>query len=206
MSASILEIGRLTNGTSLPLTEYEEPYGDVLNTITIPFNVLWTEARAGITKLVHFSFKNLDDILGQAEVELSSGQHLLINSRIISVALGATQSQVQFPNNVMASVRHLESLRDGERSVCVWWDSRSVSWSQSGCSLLSSNSSHSQCRCDCLAPLAVMRSPAPAESDQSSSVPIVTLQIVTYIVAAISVLCVVLILVKVSSQPSPVPR
>ena len=200
MSASIMEIGRLTNGTTVPLSEYEEPYGDVHNTITIPFNVLWTEAKAGIAKLVHFSFKNLGQILGQAELELSSGQ-LLLNSRIISVAFGATQSQVQFPNSVMVSLRHLETLQEEERSVCVWWDSRSVSWSQAGCSLLSSNSSHSQCRCDSLAPLALMRRPAQAELDQASSLPIMTLQIVTYIVAAISVLCVVLILVKVSSQP-----
>ena len=35
MSASIMEIGRLTNGTTVPLSEYEEPYGDVHNTITI---------------------------------------------------------------------------------------------------------------------------------------------------------------------------
>merc|ERR1719499_2577914 len=41
-----------------------------------------------------------------------------------------------------------------------------------------------------------MRRPARAELDQASSLPIMTLQIVTYIVAAISVLCVVLILVK----------
>ena len=191
MSASIMEIGRLTNGTSLPLSQYEEPYGEVANTITIPFNVLWTEARAGITKILQFSFRNLEEILGQAEVELSE-EELSINSRIISAAFGPSRSQVQFPESLMASLRHLERLGEGERSVCVWWDSRLTSWSQAGCHLVSSNSSHSQCQCDSLAPLAVMRTRGPAYSSQSpTTVPIMTLQIVSSIVAAISVVCLV---------------
>ena len=204
MSASIMEIGRMTNGTSLPLSQYEEPYGEVANTITIPFNVLWTEARAGITKILQFSFSNLEDILAQAEVELSD-EELIINSRIISAAFGPSRSQVQFPESVTAELRHLERLSEGERSVCVWWDSRLTSWSQTGCHLVSSTSSQSQCQCDSLAPLAVMRTRGPAHSSQSSTVPIMTLQIVTYIVAAISVVCVVLILVKVSSLSSLSP-
>ena len=201
MSASIMEIGRLTNGTTLPLSEYEEPYGQVLNTITIPFNVLWTEARGGITKLLHFSFRNLEDILGQAEVEFSEQQQeeeqLLINSRIISAAFGASRSEVEFPDSLTVSLSHLSRLGPGERSVCVWWDSRLTAWSRAGCHLLSSSPSHSECSCHSLAPLAVLRTAAPAQSPQSSSLPILTLQIVTYIVAAISVVCVVLILVKV---------
>ena len=209
MSASIMEIGRLTNGTTLPLSQYEEPYGEVLNTITIPFNVLWTEARAGITKLLHFSFRNLEDILGQAEVEFSEEAEeegeLLINSRIISAAFGASRSEVEFPDSVLVSLRHLEVLGEGERSVCVWWDSRLTAWSRAGCHLLSSTSSHSQCSCHSLAPLAVLRTSGPAQSSHSSTVPIVTLQIVTYIVAAISVVCVVLILVKVSCPVSLSP-
>ena len=192
-----MEIGRLTNGTSLPLSQYEEPYGQITNTITIPFNVLWTEARAGITKILQFSFRNLEDILAQAEVDLSD-EELIINSRIISAAFGPSRSQIQFPDSVVAELSHLERLGEGERSVCVWWDSRLTAWSEAGCHLASQNSSHSQCRCDSLAPLAVMKTRGPAHSSQSSTVPIMTLQIVTYIVAAISVVCVVLILVKVS--------
>merc|ERR1712117_564121 len=72
MSASIMEIGRLTNGTKLPLTNYEEPYGSLDNSVILPFNVLWEEARNGITKMVHFSFRNVHEILGQAEVDFSN--------------------------------------------------------------------------------------------------------------------------------------
>ena len=196
-----MEIGRLTNGTSLPLSQYEEPYGEVANTITIPFNVLWTEARAGITKILQFSFRNLEEILGQAEVELSE-EELSINSRIISAAFGASRSEVEFPDSLTVSLSHLSRLGPGERSVCVWWDSRVTAWSRAGCHLLSSSPSHSECSCHSLAPLAVLRTASPAQSPQSSSLPILTLQIVTYIVAAISVVCVVLILVKVRTSLS----
>ena len=58
MSASIMEIGRLTNGTRLPVSAYEEPYGSLDNSITVPFTALWAEARDGVANLVHFSFPN----------------------------------------------------------------------------------------------------------------------------------------------------
>ena len=94
MSASIMEIGRLTNGTRLPVSAYEEPYGSLDNSITVPFTALWAEARDGVANLVHFSFRNLHQILGRAEVDSSlssqaaSRASLSVNSRVISGSLG----------------------------------------------------------------------------------------------------------------------
>ena len=85
-----MEIGRLDNGSRIPATDYEEPYGHLDNHITVPYNVLWQEARNGITKLVHFSYSSLHTILGQAEVELTnqydgvSRAEMTINSRVMT--------------------------------------------------------------------------------------------------------------------------
>ena len=93
-----MEIGRSTNGSQLPKEKYAEPFGQITDTINLPFNVLWEQARSGITKMVHFSFKNLHQILGQAEMEIvpQTGDNLLppsiprssmsLNSRIISAS------------------------------------------------------------------------------------------------------------------------
>ena len=209
MSASIMEIGRLTNGTKLPVTDYEEPYGSLDNSITIPFNVLWEEARAGITKTVHFSFRNLHEILGQAQVDHSNNQQsgvsrasMSINSRIISGSLGRGRAHhsLPFPHTVTVSLRHLAPVQDPASVLCVAWDTGLGAWTDSGCSLVTSNVEVSVCRCDTMSAFALMLAPSEdsVPHPQVSTVPIMTLQIVTYIVASISVLCVVLILVKVS--------
>ena len=70
MSVSIMEIGRSTNGSRLPLDSYVEPYGETGDHLALPFNVLWEQARSGITKFVHFSYKNLHQILGKADMEI----------------------------------------------------------------------------------------------------------------------------------------
>ena len=203
-----MEIGRLTNGTKLPLTDYEEPYGSLDNSISIPFNVLWEEARAGITKTVHFSFRNIHEILGQAQVDHSNNQQsgvsrasMSINSRVISGSLGRGRAhhQLPFPHTITVSLRHLAPVQDPASILCVAWDTGLGAWTDSGCSLVTSNVEASVCRCDTMTAFAVMLAPSPdsVPHPQVSAVPIMTLQIVTYIVAAISVLCVVLILVKV---------
>ena len=204
-----MEIGRLTNGTKLPVTDYEEPYGSLDNSISIPFNVLWEEARAGVAKTVHFSFRNLHEILGQAEVDHSNNQHgvsrasMSINSRVISGSFGRGRAgghQIPFPHTVEVSLRHLAPVTDPASILCVAWEPSLGAWTDEGCSLVTSGEAASVCRCDTMTAFALMLSPSPgsAHRPQVSSVPIMTLQIVTYIVAGISVLCVVLILVKVS--------
>ena len=220
MSASIMEIGRLTNGTKLPVTDYEEPYGSLDNSVIIPFNVLWEEARNGITKLVHFSFRNVHEILGQAEVDLSnqassnsllgvSRSSMSINSRVISASLGRGRAgqQIQFPHTIQVNLQHLTPVSADSAVVCVAWDYQVSAWTNSGCTLISTNKTNSVCRCNRMSAYTVMLTPHhndPAHIG-SPSVPIMTLQIVTYIVAAISVLCVVLILIKVS-KISPIPQ
>ena len=209
MSASIMEIGRLTNGTKLPGTDFEEPYGSLENFITIPFTVLWEEARAGVTKTVHFSFRNLHEILGQAQVDHSNNQQsgvsrasMSINSRVISGSLGRGRAHhsLPFPHTVTVSLRHLAPVQDPASVLCVAWDTGLGAWTDSGCSLVTSNVEVSVCKCDTMSAFALMLAPSEdsVPHPQVSTVPIMTLQIVTYIVASISVLCVVLILVKVS--------
>ena len=154
MSVSIMEIGRSTNGSQLPKEKYAEPFGQITDNIQLPFNVLWEQARSGITKMVHFSFKNLHQILGQAEMEIvpQTGDLLpasiprssmSLNSRIISASFGRGR-KIQFPGSVEISLRHLEEVdpRRPAHSVCAVWDPEQSAWSNIGCSFYESSHFH----------------------------------------------------------------
>ena len=211
MSVSIMEIGRSTNGSQLPKEKYAEPFGQITDNVNLPFNVLWEQARSGITKMVHFSFKNLHQILGQAEMEIvpQTGDLLpasiprssmSLNSRIISASFGRGR-KIQFPGSVEISLQHLEEVdpRRPAHSVCAVWDPEQSAWSNMGCTLASSNATDSVCRCSRMGYTTLITAPNADGPSSPTTLPVMTLQIVTYIVAAISVLCVLLILVKVSS-------
>ena len=87
-------------------------------------------------------------------------------------------------------------------SVCVVLDPEQTAWSNLGCSLASSNKTHSVCRCSRLGSTSLITAPNADGPSAPTTLPVMTLQFVTYIVAAISVLCVLHILVKVSSHTS----
>lgn len=211
MSVSIMEIGRSTNGTRLPSEEYLEPFGAIQDHVRLPFPVLWEQARSGITKLVHFSYKNLHEILGQADMEIVPQpsdvlpasiprSSVSLNSRLISASFGRGRN-IQAPNSVEILLRHLDHVDPSRpaHSICAVWDGDASAWSNLGCSLLSSTASHSVCRCSRLGLTALLTAPHADGPAAPGSMPVVTLQIVTYIVAAVSVICLCLILVKVRS-------
>ena len=197
MSIRIQEVSRLSNGTALS-RETEKPGS---NTIFIPFDVLWEQQRAGVIKLVHFSFSNLHQILAAANVVLSNPERaatgLRLNSALISATFGRTR-RIQAPNSVEVTLQHLETVV--EQPTCVSWNPELGYWSDAGCALLTYNATASVCRCDHMSVFSVA-SATGAGTATSPAFSIMTLQIVTYIVAAISVLCVVLILVKVEFPP-----
>merc|ERR1712088_341433 len=120
-----------------------------------------------------------------------------LNSRIISASFGRGR-KIQFPGSVEISLRHLEEVdpRRPAHSVCAVWDPEQSAWSNIGCTLASSNVTDSVCRCSRLGYTAVIAAPNADGPSSPTTLPVMTLQIVTYIVAAISVLCVLLILVK----------
>lgn len=198
MSVTIQDVGRLSNGTVLGRSNGDESENSVL----IPFNVLWDQSRSGIIKLVYFSFSTVHELLGSANIVVSGDeeepeQNLKLNSRLVSASFGRTR-RIEFPDAVEVSLHHLEPLDPLETPTCVSWNHELGYWSDSGCILVESTASASTCRCDHMALYGLVSRAFPSGRD-TPGFSIVTLQIVTYIVAAISIVCVVLILVKVGS-------
>ena len=226
MSVSVQEIGRLNNGTRLPVSEYEsedEEAGAGSSSLFLPFSLLWEQATGGIVKLVHFSFTggSLHEILGQADIHLESedteADRLVLNARIISATFSrarkaAAATVVPFPETVEVVLGHVDQVGVSADfpPACVVWNTELSLWSDAGCSMVATNATHTTCRCTRLGPYSLasraeLRGAAGHQvaggvaAGNSGGISVVTLQIVTYIVAAISVLCVVLILLKVCS-------
>jgi hypothetical protein len=239
MSLSVQEIGRLNNGTRVPLDEYrldsdedQDEEGVRTSSLYLPYSLLWEQATAGILKLVHFSFYggSLHEILGQADIILEDGEEpefhqLVLNARIILATFSrarkaATTALVHFPETVEVVLAHVdrqlaemsaaEMNNDDFLPACVVWNAELSRWSDAGCRLVATNASHTTCRCTRLGPYSLaMRAPLHGAAGQKAmagaassagGISVVTLQIVTYIVAAISVLCVILILLKVGES------
>jgi len=191
MTVSIMEIGHLTNGTELPANNYEEPFGPADDTIELPLAALWDHARNGITKLVHFSFKNLHEILGHAEMSISSPitslhhqdrSSMSLNSQVISGSLGRVR-HIQLPEPVRITLKHLTTLpvHSPTKHVCVFWDHEQSAWSDSGCRTASFNQTHTICECDHLTNFALAMAPeAIAASSPSFSAACVVLIIVKF--------------------------
>ena len=186
-------------------------------------------------KVVFFSYKNLHDQfdnhnprLGQLEDSLESDYFsYILNSRIISASLSATDRRSNLAKDpVTVRLHHLEERR-GSSSICIFWDHDQSAWSDKGCKVVQSETYSTLCQCSHLTSFAVlMRVPkdeivgggagAPRpdnsdavilSSDRIGSSGILSdgsgpesdwiLQIVTYLVAAICLLILILILVQV---------
>ena len=162
MAISVLNVRDVRNGSSFPLNNYEEPYGTIEDSISLPPSHPMEEgkSRPQLVKAVFFSFKQLEEILSRGDKKkalrhsstfrYSSGPKQILNSRVISASLaGRSHSHLQ-PNPgsrpLKISLKHLREEGLGS-PTCVFWDLESSSWSSAGCTVLTTNTSRTVCQC-----------------------------------------------------------
>ena len=211
MAISVLNVRDVRNGSSFPLNNYEEPYGTIEDSISLPPSRPMAEgnSRPQLVKAVFFSFKQLEEILSQGDKKkalrhsssfrYSSGPEQILNSRVISASLaGRSHSHLQ-PNPgsrpLKISLKHLREEGLGN-PTCVFWDLESSAWSSAGCRVLSTNASRTVCQCDQRATFAAL-----LMEEQNAPIviqlPAFHLEIIVGAVMAVLVLVTVLALFKV---------
>ena len=209
MSVSVQNVGRFrTNGTVLGSRNLEAD--TVANTVYVPYNVLVEQSRSGIVKTVLFAYKGLEHILDSTNVVLTTNKELMndnddleLVSRVTAVSFGRRR-RLQYPDTVDVTLNHIDPSTTRRPVVCVSWNPELAFWTDAGCSLIQSDDNETVCRCDRtgMFALASARQAGAGSSGHlngsAAGISLVTLQIVTYIVATISVICVLLILVKVN--------
>ena len=207
MSVSVQNVGRFrTNGTVLGS---RNPDRENANTVFVPYNVLVEQSRTGVVKTVLFAYNGLEYILDSTNVVLTtntelfknSNQDLELASRVSAVSFGRRR-RLQYPDTIEVTLHHVEPSTVGRPVVCVNWNPELAFWTDAGCSLLNTDENKTVCRCDRTGMFALAAASQSATADDlnggnSAGISLVTLQIVTYIVATISVICILLILVKV---------
>ena len=107
---------------------------------------------------------------------------------------------IQLPKKVRLSFPHLAPNLTSP--ICVFWNFELSGWSDSGCSVKTSNDTLTVCECDHLTNFALLMR-KPEESSQNSAklspTTLKVLEIVTYIAVALSVVFIFIILFKVSA-------
>ena len=161
MAISVLNLRSLrANGTSFPLSSYEEPYGTIEDRVHLPRQLLEPEATTttgdGLVKAVFFSFKHLDEILAnffQQRGTASSSPLRVLNSRIISAAIvrrgggggGAAVTTTTAAAQIV--LRHLRDDASLAAPTCVVWDTAAAAWSEAGCRVVAARARDTVCEC-----------------------------------------------------------
>ena len=152
MAISVLNLRSLrSNGTSFPLSSYEEPYGTIEDRVLLPRQLLEPAAGPdGLVKAVFFSFKHLDEILAQFfSQQRPPLPPRVLNSRVISAAVvrrgsgnGATVAFT--PAHIV--LRHLREEAVAT-PTCVIWDTAAAAWSEAGCRVVAARARDTVCEC-----------------------------------------------------------
>ena len=155
----------------------------------------------GVSQTVFFSFSTLHQILDmhgsyRLSQKVPAGDYSL-NSRVISASLGRAGRHADLAEPVTVVLRHIRE-ENVTGPVCVFWDFEVHAWSDRGCQLLETNSTHTTCSCDHLTNFALLM------RKDSNGVGInIRLDIVASVVAAVVVLGILAALVKVNNYFIP---
>ena len=187
------------------------------NSITISWSALKRNMNhKGLGKAVFYSYKHMKNIFkAQTSTFASSSVNSLENSDvllsdIISASLGRGHNE-ELEHPVVINFRHSQNssyMNPFGFPVCVSWNAEIDSWSETGCHLLTTNTTTSICECTHLGSFALLlrnrTSNSPLMSDgvvkssENISSHILIAEVITYIAVALSIILVVIILFKVS--------
>ena len=181
------------------------PQDDAESKLIVPASSLIETSINGAVRIVFFMYNNLENILP------GSGTHF-VNSKILGavVSKGHTTT-LSYP--VLFTLRHLQS-ENVRNPVCAAWDYAHRAWTDKGCSILKTNSTHTVCQCKRISVYSVLMEEQPSavphaavntnnavssESNRGDEVKQHLSTIVTSIVAivlSIVILVIALILIK----------
>ena len=168
-------------------------------------------------KSVFFSFENLHRLMNPSEIIIANDgnyrPNYRLNSRVVSLTfdhgrLNLVENDSRRKLKKSPVTVRLNRLRQNtdKPDVCAFWSESSLSWSEEGCKLISSDATTSVCACDHLTAFALL---SPVESvsgvsDLSGQVSVVkkssglSLDIIVYLVASICLIIIIVVIFQVS--------
>ena len=199
--------------TSFPLKLKQTQFGQILNKVYLPKEALKENEYRGLTKSVFFEYKTLHDLLMPAEkfIKKPNINSYVLNSRVVSASLSQGR-HIQLPQKVSITLKHLTP--NLTEPICVFWNFELSGWSDSGCSVKSSNATSTICQCDHLTNFALLMKTTGVPGQETdggaeltgsngltraklSPTTVFVLEIVTYVAVALSIVFIFIILYKV---------
>ncbi|XP_022914827.1 latrophilin Cirl isoform X4 [Onthophagus taurus] len=162
------------------------------DSIELPQGALLENSDGGLVRLVFVAFDHLEEILQwhPDSSEMNANKTRILNSKIISASLGKGR-HIQLREPVRLTFKHLQTANVSKPS-CVFWDYTTSTWSEEGCDVDSTNSTHTVCLCNHLTNFAILMDVHAVYLPDGHQV---ALQIITYIGCIISIICLILVIV-----------
>lgn len=133
-------------------------------------------------RLVYTAFDTLEYILRPPS---NSDEVKKINSKVLSASLGKGR-HIQLKQPVTLCFQHLQT-ENISNPTCVFWDYTQSVWSGEGCSLISTNETHTICNCNHLTNFAVLVDVKPTHSSSQVSLPLFPVFIITFVLCTLVV-------------------
>uniref|UniRef100_A0A0A9VTS3 Latrophilin Cirl n=3 Tax=Lygus hesperus TaxID=30085 RepID=A0A0A9VTS3_LYGHE len=154
------------------------------NWLRLEKKALLDNSEGDLLRLVYVAFDRLEEILQPLP---RANVSRVVNSKVISASLGQGR-HIQLSQPVTISLKHIRT-ENVTNPTCVFWDYLMSSWSEEGCRVHFTNTTHTICMCDHLTNFAILMD---VHATYLPPVHQITLQIITYIGCIISIVCLIL--------------
>ncbi|CAH1158518.1 unnamed protein product [Phyllotreta striolata] len=159
------------------------------DTIELPRGALLENSDGSLVRLVFVAFDRLEEILqwqpeGTDTLNPSDNVSKILNSKVISASLGKGR-HIQLKEHVKLTMKHLKT-ENVSNPTCVFWDYTTNAWSEEGCYVDFTNSTHTTCLCEHLTNFAILMDVHAVYLPMSHEI---ALQVITYVGCIISIIC-----------------
>ncbi|XP_055690402.1 latrophilin Cirl isoform X2 [Lutzomyia longipalpis] len=204
LSIRVLETRNIAASEIFPDTQ--EQWSVSRDTIELPRGALIENSDGGLVRIVFVAFDRLESILRPPEIETpqrlslpignqttaSGSKNRVLNSKVISASLGKGR-HIQLSQPIRLTFQHLRT-ENVSQPICVFWSYIDHAWSEDGCQVDATNSTHTVCSCNHLTNFAILMEIVPTTTADAAASLSRNVRIMIYISISLCILFVVIAL------------
>ncbi|XP_022238293.1 latrophilin Cirl-like isoform X1 [Limulus polyphemus] len=197
-SVQVIEVHKVKD-ISFPRPEdiMDTPWKRMQDVLYLPVQAQLENSKSGLVKVIFMTYNRLDNILDPTPPDVTPSMWRgergwktnalqIINSKIMAVSLGKSRSVLSKP--VIITLVHTQT-ENVTNPQCVFWDFTYREWLTDGCSVRSTNLTHTVCACNHLTNFAVLMDIKGVKLSVEHNM---ALRVITYIGCVVSVVCLLL--------------
>lgn len=186
LSIQVLEARNVGNEVFPTYSVVENCSLRINNWLQLPRSSLLRNSEGNLVRLVYVAFDTLEHIL---KAPSNNKEQKRINSKVLSASLGKGR-HIQLNEPVVLCLQHLQT-ENVSNPTCVFWDYTQSNWSEEGCTMISTNETHTICKCSHLTNFAIMVDVKPSYA-MGHAIPLPLMILLICAVLVLSVIAIVL--------------